>query len=237
MTTLSLLRECARHGATRATKHWKALAGASVAYGFTLVVPDLLGHILDPKSDYFYLIGVAFAFLNVSFGIGMARMARLLEDGKPASWTLLFSYTAYILPLLGLTLVFIALLLGLWLIAGMLQPAAPSGDSFKSWNSLLPIAGILGGAYVYVRVSFFAYALAADDTGITAWEALKRSFRATRGWFWFSVVLGIGEILAYGLGIAALGIGLLWVIPFTLFASNHAYARIRSSHGLTSAGA
>lgn len=207
------------YGMTR--KHWRAFILPAIVYGICMFLPDIISAVTDRKGDLYFLIAVTAAFLSMTFTIGLARMAFLLERGERASFWTMFAYGRYILPLLGTNLIFGLPVLFLGLLELRFLPYA-----------ILPTALAVG--YFLLRLSFFTYFLAAAEKPLGLWESLRLSYRATRGRSVFVFCLTVAEFALLILGVLVLGFGIIWAVPYTTFACTFAYRRLIQAPDLTS---
>jgi uncharacterized membrane protein len=74
-------------------------------------------------------------------------------------------------------------------------------------------------AFIAMLIIFFRLILAIGfvlKNDVTAWQAIKLSFHATRGNFWRLLALYIAEVMFVLISMIPLGIGLIWTIPFLI---------------------
>lgn len=83
---------------------------------------------------------------------------------------------------------------------------------------------ILPGIYLGVRLQFFSYAII--EKGLGPIEAIKWSWRITKGNFRRCVVFSLYFILRNIIGVLCLGIGLIWTIPMTMIAQAKFYLQL-----------
>ena len=202
-------------------EHYAVLLPTSLLYGLSLFAGDISSFLVDKKSDAYFMVALAGAILSMAFNIGIARMGFQLEEKKPVSTLMLFGYGRFILPLIALNLILGGplFIIGLWVLS-----VAPY---------FFPLA-VVAGVYFFVRLGLFSYflAIAPPATGKflasfgALYLSLRQSFHATHGWFIFLLLLMIAEFALLILGALLLGIGLIWAVPFTLFANTHVFRRI-----------
>ena len=201
--------------------HYKSLIPCSLLYGCTIFAGDLSSFVIDKKSDAYFVIALTGAMLGMIFNIGLIRIGFELEAGKKPNPWLLFGYGRFILPLIALNL-----LIGGPLLLFLLFVLAEA-----SYASPLVVAAAV---YYFVRLGLFSYFLAESgpsrqslkQSSLALTSSLKQSFVITRGWFSLLLVLMICEFVLLLGAAALLGIGLIWAVPFTLFANIYVFRRI-----------
>ncbi|MBI2637042.1 MAG: DUF975 family protein [Parcubacteria group bacterium] len=152
----------------------------------------------------FALAGVAFWVLQLVVSVGLVRIVLALVDGRPASLEDFFDGVRFVVGYF-----FGSLLYGLLVIAGLVLLVVP-------------------GVVFAVRFQLYLYLIVDRELGPVA--ALKESWRMTRGTFWNLVLLWLAALGVNILGIAALGVGLLWSIPTTMLATGWVYRRLSQRH-------
>lgn len=86
------------------------------------------------------------------------------------------------------------------------------------------IVGIIGTCYIGIRL-WLAMAFVLDKN-VGPIQAIKLSFRATRGNFWNLVAIFLLQFLFIMVSLIPLGIGLIWTIPFAVILYGVVYKRL-----------
>lgn len=213
MKSIALVREALAYARQKTVLHQKQLRVPSLVYGLTLFASDICSYIIDEKSEAYLVFAYLTAIFSVVFSLGYIRIVFLLEEDRPASPWILFAYGNCILPFVGINFA-----LGLPIIAlGLFL--------FKWIPFSLPFTAF-AIAYLFLRISFFGYFLAAANSEIRIWKSLHDSYRATRGFVAVALILTMLEFVFLFLGAIPLGIGLIWAVPFVTFANTYVFRRV-----------
>jgi uncharacterized membrane protein len=78
--------------------------------------------------------------------------------------------------------------------------------------------------YISVRLSLSIGLILTEE--ISPWQAIVKSFKATRANFWRILAVFLIEILIIILGLIPFGIGLIWTLPFALTCYGVIYQRL-----------
>ena len=100
-------------------------------------------------------------------------------------------------------------------------------NSFYSIKTMIPILIVLNMPlffYMIVRLSFVQYAVV--DKDINPLQAVKKSWQITKGNMWQVLYLFIMISIMIMIGALCIGIGLLFVLPVTYFATIDAYKQM-----------
>ncbi|MBI1961698.1 MAG: DUF975 family protein [Parcubacteria group bacterium] len=148
----------------------------------------------------FFLAGILFWVLQLLVSVGLIQIVLTHVSGGRGHINDLFSGGRHVVNyFLG------SLAYGLAVAAGFV---------------LLVIPGII----LMVRLQFYQYLIV--DARMGPIEALKASWDITRGSFWNLALFWLAVIGVNILGLAALGIGLLWSAPTAVLASGVVYRRL-----------
>jgi hypothetical protein len=185
--------------------------------GYTAIIlaGSLLGQLVLEKSIYpfFSILGILL-FLGIPY-IGLYRSAILLMKGiKPqfdqlySNWKLLFPFAVVLILLFAMFLVvdIVILFPVMWVMFsyGFFQDASsnPQYLTFVLSYSLIAIA--ISTTWMFVRFGLFPYFII--DKNCSPINALKESYRATRGHTWLLVKINLVTWLFALIGVFTYGI-------------------------------
>jgi hypothetical protein len=182
--------------------------------------------ILDSYTGWQAAIKIVQQLVTVFMGLGLARVALDVIEGKPVQIGQLFSQASKWAGAVAGT--FGLLLLSYIPVAATMLPILrdlAEGAEPTAGQGLAAAVGLLvslaAGAYLHARFGFFQAAMVDRDMGVV--EAFKESSRLTRGNRWTVIGLGIVIGLVNLGGMLALCIGLILTIPLTTLAWYAAY--------------
>lgn len=180
------------------------------------IVSYILGHIFPALGSVVKMIGqLVYMLLTIGLlNIGIKRAFDL-----PVNYRLMFRSleTPILLRIIGVYVLHFLILLIPALILFALplafqELAITSPETAKLLTAICYIIGTFAFIYLIVRMSL-AMALVLDK-GIGSWEAIKQSFRGTRGNFWPLVITYIVSMFIFVISALPLFIGLIWTLPF-----------------------
>jgi uncharacterized membrane protein len=198
--------EAIRHGWHQALAHFRTVAGV-VAIGWCV---GAVGNMLRSSGAPSAASSLAFLLIQaaqIAVTLGAISLFLRIHDGQSPRIREMLDALPRFFPFLLAQIVY-----GLIVAAGML---------------LLIVPGIIWA----IRFGFFSFFIV--DRKLDPIEALRASWRLTRGHtlelFWFGLlIVGINI-----LGAIALGIGLLITIPTTAIAAAHVYRRLLAVESAT----
>jgi hypothetical protein len=219
------------------------LSGLSTDYtvalgGWFAIATAHYGAVLGPAVAYLLLLGVLFAvmafipclgallivLLSPPLAAGLTTVSLAQLKGEPWTFGDFFAGFQYYGALLGFTLLTALMAVPFAFLSwGMFAAAFFSNDEGMLFAAFGAGAALVCAAvYVQVRVQTFGWQLIIDRR-FDAIEAMKGSWRLTRGHFWslFGVQLLLGLINQAG-GLAC-GVGLLFTLPLTALVSSAGY--------------
>lgn len=168
------------------------------------------------------LVGLILQLVNFLFEMGLLYIGIKRAFDLPISYRLVFRSfeTPVALRVIGLyilqILIFIpfTLLFFIPLIVQSVFDYPFSSAPIVLLYLVCYVIGIIGVIYFVIRL-LVAMAFVLDKLS-NPWEAIVKSFEATRGNFWNLLFLTIIEILILMISAIPLGIGLIWTLPFAL---------------------
>jgi hypothetical protein len=201
-----------------ATAHYSALLGPAIAYLLLLGVMYVAMAMVPCVGALLILLLLP----PLAAGLTVVSLAQL--TGRPWTFSDFFSGFQWYGSLLGFTLLVGLLVLPfLAVFYGLLAAAFLTGDEGLMFAAIGGGAALLCAAvYVQARAQAFGWQLIIDRR-FDAMEAIRGSWRLTRGHFWglFGIQLLL-TLMNYG-GLLACGIGVLFTLPLTSLISSAGY--------------
>lgn len=218
--------------------------GVGLVYAIFLLGLSLAQSATEDVRDLSGLLSLVAYVVQLLLVAGYLRITLRVLDGEEPQFSELFTYWSLIWKIAVSHVIYsVTIQTGLLLsiaTAILIGPAAISiGTGALSNPSLavlfvaalllplmLMVAGIGAGIFFGVRLALFAYFIV--DAGSGPIDALKRSWKATRGVFWklflFGIVVGAINLV----GIIFLLVGLLVTLPTTMIAASFVYRRLKA---------
>ena len=201
-------RESLEFGFRAAKKHFWFFAGIML---FTLAIayiPEIASKALERAelpsiaTMFFFLAGIGFAILNILVSIGLAHISIKFAKSETAVFSDLFARSDRVFRY------FISsILYGIMVALGFV---------------LLIVPGVI----LMIRFQFYQYLIIEKKSGPI--QALKTSWRMTRGSAWNLFILWLIIIIINLAGALALGIGLFFTVPTTMVAMAYVYKKLEN---------
>ncbi|NGP75560.1 hypothetical protein G3570_02870 [Balneolaceae bacterium YR4-1] len=176
-------------------KYASFLIGVTVTYYVLAVVPRIYFYFQTPEepTGEAQLISMILTMVQLYLGLGFTRVVLLLLDDNFAEVSDMFNgFRMFISYFVASFLYGIGVLAGLFLL-------------------------VVPGIYVAIRFQFYPYYIIEQgDSGIIA---LQKSFQATKYLTMDLFLFGITVVAANALGVALLGIGIIFTYPITTMAT------------------
>ena len=194
-------KEAIKFGFELAKKNLLFFIGIFIVVAFFSILSSSLRNLVNPQKEpflYFILYCVLFV-VNLVIGIGVIKIALEFIDGKKPKFSDLLYYKPAVKYFIA------SIVQGIITVIGFI---------------LLIIPGII----LAIRLSYVSYLIVDKDLGPV--EAIKASWKITKGnaWnlFFFGILVGLINIL----GVICLLVGLFVTIPLTLLASAFVYRKL-----------
>lgn len=183
-------------------KNFRLFLGIMLILGLVSVLPEIDKALIKEKKSFIDIINAVISLFGIILEMGLIKISLKLYDREKPKFSDLFSqYPLFFKMLFG------SIFYGLIVTLGLI---------------LLIIPGIIFG------IKFYFYEYFIVDKGLGPIEALKRSWRVTKGvgWnlFFFFLLVGVINLL----GALALLIGLFATIPATMLATAFVYRKLLS---------
>ena len=194
-------KEAIKFGFDLAKKNILFFIGVLIVVAVFSILSSSLKSIVNPQKEpllYLVLYFVLFV-INLVLGIGLTKIVLEFVDGKKPKFSDLLYYKPAIKYFIA------SILQGIIAVIGFI---------------LLIIPGIIFS----IRLSYVSYLIVDKDLGPI--EAIKTSWKITKGntWnlFFFGILIGLINIL----GFICLIVGLFVTVPLTMLASVHVYRKL-----------
>jgi hypothetical protein len=197
------IRACIRYGwETFKKRPWFLIGITTLILAINFALP-----VADEDSPL--TVAIAFSLISFIVGIflqiGSTNLLLRAHDGIETVHVRDLWYPHHILKYIGASiLVFVCVILGLVLL-------------------------IIPGVIAAIALSYTSYIVVDKGTGSV--DAIKESWRITKGNRWRLLLLGLVMVLVNLLGLLALVVGLLVTIPVSMIASAHAYRFLEQARG------
>ena len=181
--------------------HAKILLPIILLISILTVGPDYVADLANKNHPYLALgVNIAAWVLQIILSIGLVRISLQLYEHKPVTFDDLFASDGLFLKYL-----FASILSLLITIIGLI---------------LLVVPGIIWA----VRLQFAPYFVV--DKRLEPFDALSKSWEATRGHVGQLLLLTVTLVLINLVGVLLFGVGLLITIPLSMLASVYAYRKL-----------
>ncbi len=194
------IEEAIRFGWKTTTSNFGFLVKVIVSIALIYIVTGIIRDSFKDMSALNSLLSVLFWILHIVLDIGLIKIAlKFASNQKPILEDLYNHYPLFWKYLGGAILTFLIVFGGF---------------------ILLIIPGIIFG----IRLHFVSYLII--DKGLGPIEAIKTSWKITKGNVWNLFLFGLALMGINILGALALVIGLLWTIPTSSIASASVYKKL-----------
>lgn len=194
-------KEAIKFGFALTKKNLLFFIGIFIVVAVFSILSSSLKNIVNPQKEplVYFLLYIVLFVINLVIGIGVTKIALEFVDGKKPKFTDLF----YLRPAVN------------YFIASFIQ-----GIITVIGFILLIIPGIIFS----IRLSYVSYLIVDKNFGPI--EAIKTSWKITKGNIWnlffFGILLGLINIL----GLLCLIIGLFVTVPLTMLATAFVYRKL-----------
>lgn len=198
--------ELKRHAKDQLKGKWGLAIGSIVVVILIQIIFNIISRCVRDNTILFIIITLVSMIISSAMSIGMCRLSlNYAYDDKQPAFKDIFVGFQVILKVIGLfILLFIIILVGI---------------------ILLVIPGIIF-TYMFSQ----AYYILADDNSKSIIQCLKESAGMMKGYKFKYFVLLLSFLGWTILGMIPLGIGLLWVIPYTNVTAASFYLKVKDNY-------
>lgn len=209
MTTFSK-KEAIKFGWGVMKKHFWFFVGIFITAIIIQAIPEVFSSLKETNKEawvgiLFIVVSLLFIVVKIVIDLGFIKIALQLHDNQPVSFTTLFS-----------------------------QRGSQAGNYFLA--SIVYNLAIFGGvillivpAFIFaIRFQYYSYLIV--DKGLGPIEALRQSWRMTKGNTWNLLLLSILLGLINLGGVLLLVVGLLATLPTSMMANAYVFRKLQTAN-------